>query len=61
MLKLDNPSTFAGEIFNFTGNGSLPGSDQVDLRTISFDSVHDSYGTGVLMVTDGTNIANQGS
>ena len=58
MLKLDNPSTFVGEIFNFTGNGSLSGSDQIDLRTINYNSVHDSYGTGVLTVTDGTNIAN---
>ena len=58
MLKLDNPSTFTGEIFNFTGNGSLSGSDQIDLRTINYNSVHDSYGTGVLTVTDGTNIAN---
>ena len=58
MLKLDNPSTFTGEIFNFTGNGSLSGSDQIDLRTINYNSVHDSYSTGVLTVTDGTNIAN---
>ena len=58
MLKLDQPSTFTGEIFNFTGNGSLSGSDQIDLRTINYNSVHDSYGTGVLTVTDGTNIAN---
>jgi hypothetical protein len=55
MLKLDNPSTFTGEIFNFTGNGSLSGSDQIDLRTINYNSVHDSYDTGVLTVTDGTN------
>ena len=58
MLKLDQASTFTGEIFNFTGNGSLSGSDQIDLRTINYNSVHDSYGTGVLTVTDGTNIAN---
>ena len=57
MLKLDNPSTFTGEIFNFTGNGSLSGSDQIDLRTINYNSVRDSYGTGVLTVTDGSNSA----
>jgi hypothetical protein len=35
MLKLDNPSTFTGEIFYFTGNGNLSSSDQIELRTIS--------------------------
>jgi hypothetical protein len=35
-LKLDDPSTFSGEIFNFTGNGTLSGSDQIDLRDIVF-------------------------
>ena len=55
MLKLDNPSTFTGEIFNFTGNGSLSGSDQIDLTTINYGSVHDSYANGILTVTDGTN------
>ena len=54
MLKLDNPSTFSGTIFNFTGNGTLSGSDQVDLKGINFNSVHDSYSNGVLTVTDGT-------
>ena len=54
MLKLDNPSTFTGEIFNFTGNGSLSGSDQIDLTTINYGSVHDSYANGILTVTDGT-------
>jgi serralysin len=55
MLKLDHSSTFSAEIFNFTGNGSLSGSDQIDLKDISFNSVHDSYASGVLTVTDGTN------
>jgi hypothetical protein len=53
MLRLDSPSTFTGEIFNFTGNGSLTGSDQIDLRTISYGSVHDSYESGALTVSDG--------
>ena len=57
MLKLDHSSTFSGEIFNFTGNGSLSGSDQIDLKDINFNSVHDSYANGVLTVTDGTNTA----
>ena len=54
MLKLDSPSTFSGTIFNFTGNGTLSGSDQIDLKGINFNSVHDTYANGVLTVTDGT-------
>jgi large repetitive protein len=54
MLKLDNPSTFSGTIFNFAGNGTLSGSDQIDLENINFNSVHDTYANGVLTVTDGT-------
>ncbi|MGB9114621.1 MAG: hypothetical protein WCC91_04955, partial [Bradyrhizobium sp.] len=57
MLKLDSPSTFSGLIFNFTGNGSLSGSDQIDLKGINFNSVHDTYANGVLTVTDGTHAA----
>jgi hypothetical protein len=54
MLKLDAPSTFSGEIFNFAGNGTLSGSDQIDLTNINSGSVHDSYANGVLTVSDGT-------
>ena len=54
MLKLDSPSTFSGEIFNFTGNGNLSGSDQIDLKGINYNTVHDSYANGVLTVTDGS-------
>ena len=57
MLKLDSPSTFSGLIFNFAGNGTLSGSDQIDLKGINFTSVHDSYNNGVLTVADGTNTA----
>ena len=52
-LILEAPSTFSGEIFNFTGNGKLSGSDQIDLTNIKFNSVKDSYANGVLTVTDG--------
>ena len=52
-LRLDQSSTFSGEIFNFTGNGSLSSSDQIDLRDIQCNSVQDSYANGVLTVTDG--------
>jgi hypothetical protein len=54
MLKLDNPSSFSGEISNFRGDGTLSGSDQIDLTNINYNSVHDSYANGVLTVSDGT-------
>jgi hypothetical protein len=57
MLKLDSLTAFTGVIDNFTGNGSLSGSDQIDLKGINFNSVHDSYSNGILTVTDGTNTA----
>ena len=53
LLKLDTPPTFTGEIYNFTGNGTLSGSDQIDLKNINYNSVKDSYANGVLTVTDG--------
>jgi hypothetical protein len=54
MLKLDQPATFTGEIFGFTGNGQLSGSDQIDLAGINYNTVQDSYANGVLTVTDGS-------
>ncbi len=57
-LQLDDPSTFTGQIFGFTGNGSLTGSDQIDLTDVNYNSVQDAYSNGVLTVTDGTNSAN---
>ncbi len=55
MLKLDDPSAFTAEIFNFSGNGALSGSDQIDLTNINSSTVHDSYSNGVLTVSDGSN------
>jgi hypothetical protein len=56
-LLLDDAPTFSGQIVNFTGNGSLSGSDQIDLSDINYSSVQDSYANGVLTVTDGSNTA----
>ena len=55
-LILDHPSTFSGELVGFTGDGTLAGSDQIDLRGVNFDTVQSSYdsSTGVLDVSDGT-------
>jgi hypothetical protein len=35
-LKLDDAPAFSGQIFNFTGNGNLSSSDQIDLKDISY-------------------------
>jgi hypothetical protein len=56
-LILDHSSEFTGQIIGFTGNGTLAGSDQIDLRDIEFGSgTTDSYnGTtsgGTLTVSD---------
>jgi hypothetical protein len=53
-LRLDQSSTFSGKIFKFAGNGTLSGSDHIDMRDIKHSSVHDSYSNGVLTVTDGS-------
>ena len=57
MLKLDSAATFSGVIFDFAGNGTLSGSDQIDLKGVNFNSVQDTYANGVLTVTDGTHSA----
>jgi hypothetical protein len=56
-LRLDHSSTFSGTIFGFTGNGTLSGSDQIDLRDVKYSSVKGSFTNGALTVTDGTNAA----
>jgi hypothetical protein len=52
-LVLSNPSTFTGEISGFTGNGTLAGSDQIDLKGLSDSGLTDSYSNGVLTLTSG--------
>jgi fibronectin-binding autotransporter adhesin len=60
-LILDAPANFAGEISGFTGNGTLSGSDQIDLKGINFNSgaFTESYNatTDTLSVSDGNNSA----
>ena len=55
-LILDDASTFSGQITGFAGDGTLAGSDQIDLRGMNYGLVHSNYGssTGVLDVSDGT-------
>ena len=60
-LKLDSPSTFTGEIIGFIGDGTLSGSDQVDLPNVSFSNAIQflsSYApsAGALTVTDGATV-----
>ena len=56
-LILDHSSEFSGQIFDFTGNGNLLGSDQIDLRDIEFGTGTTASYTGnivggTLSVTD---------
>jgi aryl-phospho-beta-D-glucosidase BglC (GH1 family)/20S proteasome alpha/beta subunit len=58
-LKLDAPSSFSGEIFGFTGDGTLAGSDQIDLGNLTYNNAIQSQSTynsstGLLAVNNGT-------
>jgi hypothetical protein len=59
ILTLDDPSGFTGLISGFTGNGSLAGSDQIDLKHINYDSssFSESFNSNIdtLSVSDGVN------
>ena len=52
-LVLANPSAFTGEIYGFTGNGTLSGSDQIDLKGVNYNGLEDSYSNGVLTISSG--------
>jgi hypothetical protein len=58
-LALDTPSGFTGLISGFTGDGTLAGSDQIDLKDINYSSssFSESYNStnDTLSVSDGTN------
>jgi serralysin len=58
-LKLDAPSTFTGQIFGFTGDGTLAGSDHIDLSNLTYNNAIQSQSTynsstGLLAVNNGT-------
>jgi hypothetical protein len=55
-LQLDAPATFAGTISGFTGDGTLAGSDHINLLGFNCSSIQSSYdsSTGILTVADGT-------
>ncbi len=60
-LTLDNPSSFHGTIAGFTGDGTLAGSDQIDLKGIDYQSSSfaDSFNaaTDTLSVSEGADSA----
>jgi fibronectin-binding autotransporter adhesin len=60
-LTLDTPSSFTGTISGFAGDGTLSGSDQIDLKGIDYNSHSFSENfnaaTDTLSVTDGTHSA----
>jgi hypothetical protein len=60
-LTLDAPSSFDGLITGFTGDGTLAGSDQIDLKGIDYhsSSFTESFdaATDTLSISDGTNSA----
>jgi hypothetical protein len=60
-LALDTSLGFTGVISGFTGNGTLAGSDQIDLKDINYSSgsFSESYNptNDTLSVSDGTNSA----
>jgi VCBS repeat-containing protein len=59
LLVLNAPTNFTGLISGFTGNGTLAGSDQIDLKAINYNSssFSESYNStdDTLSVSDGTN------
>src|SRR6185437_14624213 len=58
-LTLQTPSTFSGQIVGFAGDGTLAGSDQIDLRGLNYNVLHSSFdgGSGTLSVSDGSTTA----
>jgi len=58
-LKLDAPQSFTGSISGFTGDGTLAGSDQIDLVNFAYNSLIQSGATydpatGILTLSNGT-------
>jgi len=58
-LVVDHAASLQAFITGFTGNGSLGGSDQIDLKDINYSSLSESYDAvnNVLNISDGTNSA----
>jgi T5SS/PEP-CTERM-associated repeat protein len=56
-LVLEQSTGFAGLISGFTGDGTLAGSDQIDLKDINYSSLTETFDAGqdTLTLQDGTN------
>jgi aryl-phospho-beta-D-glucosidase BglC (GH1 family)/20S proteasome alpha/beta subunit len=60
-LRLDNPTTFSGQVVGFTGDGTWAGSDRVDLLNFAFSSAIQTdttynASTGALSVSNGISV-----
>jgi Ca2+-binding RTX toxin-like protein len=58
-LQLDHSSSFTGTITGFGGDGTLAGSDHIDLQDINFNSLQPAQlsASGVLTISDGAHTA----
>jgi serralysin len=58
-LTLGQPSTFSGQLVSFTGDGTLTGSDQIDLHGLSYNLVRFNFdsSSGKLSASDGSTTA----
>ncbi|KOY07121.1 hypothetical protein AF336_28730 [Bradyrhizobium diazoefficiens] len=58
-LTLNTPSAFSGQLVGFGGDGTLTGSDQVDLRGFNFYTLHTGFNTasGTLSLSSGSSAA----
>ncbi|WP_426407043.1 Ig-like domain-containing protein [Bradyrhizobium ganzhouense] len=56
-LVVDHAASLQAFISGFTGDGTLGGSDQIDLKDINYNSLSESYDAvnNVLNISDGTN------
>lgn len=54
-LNLEQPSTFSGQIVGFTGDGTLAGSDKIDLHGFNFKALQSTFDStsDTLSITDG--------
>jgi serralysin len=60
-LRLDNPTTFSGQVVGFTGDGTWAGSDRIDLLNFAFSSAIQTdttynASTGALSVSNGISV-----
>jgi hypothetical protein len=58
-LTPETPTTFNGQLIGFTGDGTLAGSDQIDLHGLKFDAFHSSFDntSGTLSASSGSSTA----